>query len=221
MIWQPSLSYGISFTGEIISLYWITIQNATSIFLVAHNYCAIIIIVQQVCSSIYHYLQENIPTVWKDTLQFPKQQIVTNIPISLPWCPGSCWHLISAKYQDRSYCCLTIQGLQVQITLGPHLVTKISKTGTGIKSWISNDIYVKQWHVITHSCPNFNGDLVNSLSPSDAILWQRSGSILAQVMACCLMAPSHYLNQCWLIISEVLCHSSEGNFIRDTSATIH
>ena len=31
---------------------------------------------------------------------------------------------------------------------------------------------------------------------------------LAQVMACCLMAPSHYLNQCWLIISEVW-HSPE------------
>ena len=26
----------------------------------------------------------------------------------------------------------------------------------------------------------------------------KSGSILAQVMAWCLMAPSHYLNQCWL-----------------------
>ena len=29
----------------------------------------------------------------------------------------------------------------------------------------------------------------------------RPGSTLAQVMACCLMAPSHYLNRCWLIIS--------------------
>ena len=28
-------------------------------------------------------------------------------------------------------------------------------------------------------------------------------------MACCLTAPSHYLNQCWLIISKVLWHSSE------------
>ena len=27
------------------------------------------------------------------------------------------------------------------------------------------------------------------------------------------MAPSHYLNQCWLIISEGLSHSPEGNFI--------
>ena len=40
---------------------------------------------------------------------------------------------------------------------------------------------------------------INSLGPDDAIWWQRSGSSLVQVMACCLMAPSHYLNQCWLI----------------------
>ena len=30
------------------------------------------------------------------------------------------------------------------------------------------------------------------------------------------MAPSHYLNQCWLIISKVQWHASEGNFTRDT-----
>ena len=45
----------------------------------------------------------------------------------------------------------------------------------------------------------------------------RSGSTLAQVMACCLTAPSHYLNQCWLIISEIQLHSSDGNFTRNTS----
>ena len=28
--------------------------------------------------------------------------------------------------------------------------------------------------------------------------WHRPGSTLAQVMACCLTAPRHYLNQCWL-----------------------
>ena len=39
--------------------------------------------------------------------------------------------------------------------------------------------------------------------PSYTIWQQRSGSTLAQVMACCLTAPRHYLNQCWLIISEV------------------
>ena len=41
---------------------------------------------------------------------------------------------------------------------------------------------------------------------------ERSGSTLAQVMACCLTAPSHYLNQCRLIICEVSWHSPEGNF---------
>ena len=39
-----------------------------------------------------------------------------------------------------------------------------------------------------------------SFWPSDAIWWQRSGSKLALVMAFCLMAPSHYQNQCWLDI---------------------
>ena len=44
-------------------------------------------------------------------------------------------------------------------------------------------------------------------------MWQhRSGATLAQVMACCLTAPSHYLTQCWLIISKVQWHSSESNF---------
>ena len=33
----------------------------------------------------------------------------------------------------------------------------------------------------------------NSLWPSDTIWKHKSGSTLAQVMACCLMAPSHYL----------------------------
>ena len=61
----------------------------------------------------------------------------------------------------------------------------------------------------------------NSLEPSDAIWRQWSWSTLAQVMACCLTAPSHYLNQCWLIISKVEWHSSKGEFTRDTSAINH
>ena len=35
---------------------------------------------------------------------------------------------------------------------------------------------------------------LNSLWPSDTIWRHESGSALAQVMACCLTAPSHYLN---------------------------
>ena len=54
--------------------------------------------------------------------------------------------------------------------------------------------------------------LFNSLRPSDAIWRQWSWTTLAQVMACCLTAPSHYLNQCWLIIRGVLWHTSESSF---------
>ena len=42
------------------------------------------------------------------------------------------------------------------------------------------------------------GIFLSTLRPIDAIWRDRSGSTLAQVMACCLTAPSHYLNQCWL-----------------------
>ena len=50
------------------------------------------------------------------------------------------------------------------------------------------------------------------MRPSDAIWRQWSWTTLAQVMACCLTAPSHYLNQCWLIIRGVLWHTSESSF---------
>ena len=47
--------------------------------------------------------------------------------------------------------------------------------------------------------------------------WHRynniSMSTLAQVMTCCLTAPSHYPYQCWFIISGIKWRSSEGNFI--------
>ena len=62
------------------------------------------------------------------------------------------------------------------------------------------------WHVmnciLTHC----------SLVSGNTMWWQRSGSTLTQVMACCLAAPCHYPNQCWLTISEVLWHSPDDNF---------
>ena len=44
----------------------------------------------------------------------------------------------------------------------------------------------------------------------------RSGSTLAQVMAWCHQAPSHYLNQCWRLINKVQWHSPESNLIVST-----
>ena len=52
---------------------------------------------------------------------------------------------------------------------------------------------------------------MTAMWPGDAIWGHRSGpgsgSTLVQVMACCLMAPSYYLNQHWFLISEVLWYS--------------
>ena len=59
-------------------------------------------------------------------------------------------------------------------------------------------------------------DKVNSLWPGDAIWWYRTGSTLLRLwLVVQKIAPSHYLNQCWIIIREVLWHSSEGNFTRN------
>ena len=74
--------------------------------------------------------------------------------------------------------------------------------------WVSMSGHQKVWRF-------------NSLGPSDTIWWQTYGSTSDQVMACCLKAPSHYLNQCWLIISKAEWHSSKGKFTRDTSAINH
>ena len=74
--------------------------------------------------------------------------------------------------------------------------------------------------LLTHICVT-QPHWVNSLRPNDTIWRQRSESPLAQVMACCLTAPSHYLNQCWFTISKVHWHSFEYNFTRDTSAINH
>ena len=71
------------------------------------------------------------------------------------------------------------------------------------------------------SNPHPTNSWFNSLWPSDAIWRHRSRSTLAQVMACCLTASSHYLHQYWLIISKVYWHSYEGNFARDTLAINH
>ena len=55
------------------------------------------------------------------------------------------------------------------------------------------------WHLY----PDLQWIKLNSLRPSDAIWRHRSGSTLAQVMASCLMAPSHYLNQAFHHLSPV------------------
>ena len=51
---------------------------------------------------------------------------------------------------------------------------------------------------------------VRGVWPSDAIWRNRTAPTLVQVMTCCLMALSHYLNQCWLIMSKGTWYSLKG-----------
>ena len=49
-------------------------------------------------------------------------------------------------------------------------------------------------------CSKFSMTRFKSLWSRDSMIWQHiyiSGSSLAQVMTCCLTAPSHYLKLCW------------------------
>ena len=72
----------------------------------------------------------------------------------------------------------------------------------GSSNFLYHLYYTNSFSVSVQSQP-FN---VTFTLASDAIWRHRTGSTLAQVMACCLMAPIHYLNQCWLIITGVLWH---------------
>ena len=91
-------------------------------------------------------------------------------------------------------------------------------------SWRSLLIWPRSWKgpgkVLIFGRPRCVGTLcnvhttncINWLWPSDVIWRQRTWSTLIPVIACFLTAPSHHLNQCCLIISEVLWHSPEVNF---------
>ena len=85
-------------------------------------------------------------------------------------------------------------------------------------SWVEA-IYIQSRGHVSH--PAAIAEDINSFWRSDTLWRHKSGSTLAQVMVCCLMAPSHYLNQCWFIITEVQWCSSEGNFTWDITAISH
>ena len=69
--------------------------------------------------------------------------------------------------------------------------------------------YLSQWR---HDfCHYMVSPGLSELTCHGAKWLNRSGSTLAEVMAHFLMAPSYYLNQCSLIICEVLWPSTEGN----------
>ena len=62
--------------------------------------------------------------------------------------------------------------------------------------------------------------------PSAAYVRQWIGPVLVQIMACCLLAPillmpSHYLNDCWVIVNWTLRNNLQWNFDQNTKLSIH
>ena len=102
------------------------------------------------------------------------------------------------------------------------------------KVWINNIpalVQIMAWHrqedkplsvpmmvsLLTHICIT-RPQWVHALWPRDGIGWHKSGLTLDQ--ACGLMAPSHYLDQCWLLIGGDPRYSSEINFTLSAKTTI-
>ena len=123
---------------------------------------------------------------------------------------------------------LLITRIQIPEKSGLDIKTKRGPVGMEVwhKSWISIFVHVRynlseKYRILTIQLVISVSICIRSRWPSDALWRQRSGSTLAQVMACCLTAPSHYLNQCRLIFSEVQWHSYKVNFTRDASTITH
>ena len=96
-----------------------------------------------------------------------------------------------------------------------HLQNSVYKALTHVSPWTKRPPF--HWCIYLALGVN---ELINIIHCGLIVLsmWQRFGSTLAQVMACCLMAPSHYLNQCWLVIHDVLWHWHDSNFLGNTTS---
>ena len=84
-----------------------------------------------------------------------------------------------------------------------------------IKIKSEHGLIVAKWRHIDGLVQERRNSIANALElrlscTNPLIWWHKSGSTLAQVMACCLMACC--LKQCWLIIIEAFRQFAEGNF---------
>ena len=105
------------------------------------------------------------------------------------------------------------------------------------RSWMSQGLTICSFEVVWNACNSLNRYSVSrkyvvqycrivihfvipqcSILSHQDVLYHRQldcyfiESASAKVMACCMTAPSHYLNQYWLITKDFLCNSSESNF---------
>ena len=111
----------------------------------------------------------------------------------------------------HSWKCMVGIGCILSIVATDALVLKHQAISIHNADWIQSGAIIMLfnifWYHIEH-CNHSGSILTHSglVTPyGDRDLGQHWA--LAQVIACCLTTPSHYLNQCWQIISEVQWHS--------------
>ena len=121
------------------------------------------------------------------------------------------YYVLSPIYQKSSRPkCRVINWILRKSSLIPHFENDRNR------SHLSFEQYICKISPHKHCCNWKKNRLLHCglLTPYDEF---GSGSTLPQLMACCLTAPNHYLNQFWFIIKDVHWQSPVGKFTRDTS----
>ena len=141
------------------------------------------------------------PWCWLDTCSAPSHHL------------NQCWNIVvSTLLKKKKNLWNLNQNMSIFVldNLFRNVVRNVSKTVAILSlpqciSWSQHLLLCGYWERLNGNFMSYKpqSSKFNLLWPSDTIWRHRSGSTLAQVMACCLTAPSHYLNQYWLIISKV------------------
>ena len=108
------------------------------------------------------------------------------VPQTLPtffWLYGSCW--VQFRTSNGSPLLIFTRGAPIRAIR--FTIVALCHKYRRVSSSCSYELYL----------------LSNSLWSSDAVVRNRSGPILVQVMACCLTTPSHYLNQCGIHLTRI------------------
>ena len=157
-----------------------------------------------------------------DNLMTKKLQIWCNNDIMGTWCLyrsaerlGSadgrfCWFPLDSKcahvqlvkqFMSWSDAFYTVHPLQLPYTLNTLITFAV-----GLTHWPEFAGWSARWRTkLRHSRSTVH---LNPLWHRSATWRQRPISTLVHVMVWCLMAPNHYLNQCWPIIINLYWHSS-------------
>ena len=188
---------------DILKISWHFLQRKFG-FIFRNTYIMIVVVYSD-CNFMKIYSWENICLALTVNGLVSSSNMTWHEPMLVSKCHMASLDQNELMYSRHSSCVKTFR-----IKPGQWLI----KRWQAVLTFLSVGVYKKKRSKLHHHC---DCRCLNSLQPGDTIWQHRSESTLAQVMACCLTAPSHYLNQCRLVISEVQRESPECNFTRNFS----